>query len=125
MFDMSLERLCLVLLFAAPSIFSQGPVSSSGGTTIVVWRVGSPHAGDTPDTTVPLDLKLSAKKLGVTVRIEAFPAKGFAQTFFDAFEAHQEPDVISIDNYGIIDGITTKLGAFTGMEAARPSPGAW
>jgi hypothetical protein len=85
----------------------------------VVWKVGSPHTGDTPDTTAPLDLKLSAKKLGTTVRIKAFPAKGFAQTFFDAFEAHQEPDVIAIDNYGIIDGITTKLGAFTGIGSSQ------
>jgi trypsin-like peptidase len=91
------------------------PVSAAEERQIIVWRVGSPHRGDTPDTTVPLDLDLSAEKIGRKLKIEAFPAKGFAQTFFDAFKKNQEPDILAIDNYGIIEGITTPLGNFTGI----------
>lgn len=86
-----------------------------GSAPIVVWKVGSPHLGDTPDTTVPLDLKLRAEKIGDEIRIEAFPAAGFAQFFFDAFERKQEPDIVSFDNRGILDGIATQLGGFTGI----------
>lgn len=100
---------------AALSAAAQQPVSTPGERQIVVWRVGSPYTGDIPDTTVPLDLKVNAAKIGCSIRIEAFRAKAFAQTFFDAFERHQEPDVIAFDNYGIIDGITTQLGGFTGI----------
>ena len=93
--------------------------STSEERPISVWKVGSPHTGETPDTTVPLDLELSAEKIGRKVRIQAFPAKGFAQTFFSAFKNHQEPDILAIDNYGIINGITTPLGDFTGIGSSE------
>lgn len=82
---------------------------------ITVWKVGDPHQGDTPDTSIAPDLQQSAEKMGLTIIVKAFPAVGFAQTFFDAFEKGQEPDVLAINNYGIIDGITTPLGDFTGI----------
>ncbi len=56
--------------------------------------------------------------MGYEIRIEAFAAHRFAQIFFDAFATNQEPDVISFDNYGILRGITTQLGAFTGIESS-------
>jgi len=82
---------------------------------ITVWKVGDPHRGDTPDTTIPPDLDQAAKNLGLKITVNAFSAVGFAQQFFDAFEKGQEPDVLAINNYGIIIGITTSLGDFTGV----------
>jgi hypothetical protein len=84
---------------------------------ITVWKVGSPHSGETPDTTVPLDLERSAEQIDHRLKIEAFPAKDFAEAFFEAFKKNQEPDILAIDNYGIINGIRTSLGTFTGIES--------
>lgn len=99
--------LCSALSASAQTVPAAGP--------IVIWKVGSPYTGDTPDTTVPLDLKLRGEKLGREIQIQAFPAVGFAQIFFDAFEKNQEPDIVAFDNIGILEGITTERGAFTGI----------
>jgi hypothetical protein len=82
---------------------------------IIVWKVGSPYQGETPNATIPPDLERSAQKMGFKITVKAFPAMGFAQQFFEALEKGQEPDVLAIDNYGIINGITTPLGDFTGI----------
>jgi len=86
---------------------------------ISVWKVGNPHRGDTPDTRIALDLQKSAEKLGLKITVKAFPPEGFAQQFFDAFEKGQEPDVLAFNNYGIVRGITTDLGHFTGIASAE------
>ena len=107
--------LYLVLLSVPMASLAQQAPSPSGENQILVWRVGSPYVGDTPDTTVPLDLKLRAREIGSRIQIESFPAKGFAREFFDAIEMHQEPDIIAFDNMGIIDGSSTSLGGSTGI----------
>jgi len=87
--------------------------------TIHVWSVGSPHTGGKPESTVPLDIKLQAGRLGYQIEMETFEAKGFAEKFFDAVAQKTEPDILTIDNYGIIEGITTKLGSFTGLASSK------
>jgi len=82
---------------------------------ITVWKVGDPHRGDTPDTKISPDLQQSAERLGLKITVKAFPPEAFAQQFFDAFEEGQEPDVVTFINYGILRGITTALGSFTGI----------
>jgi hypothetical protein len=89
------------------------------GVVIRVWKIGSPHTGDTPDTAVPLDLDASAEKLGYDLKVESFPAEGFAEKFFEAYDKNQEPDILVIDNYGMIDGIKTARGKFTGIGSSR------
>lgn len=84
--------------------------------TIVVWRVGSPHDGDVPEGTIPADLQAEAKKLGCDIEIKSFSAKGFANLFFDAVFTNEEPDILIIDNYGIIKGVQTKTGYITGIK---------
>jgi len=96
---------------------SSTTASPSAEKVITVWKVGSPHSGDTPDTTDPTDLESSAEELGYKLSIESFSANGFAQTFFDAFANNQEPDILVVDNDGIINGITTPLGSFTGIRS--------
>ena len=112
---MSLKRPCVILFSCGLLALAQERVSSFSDAPIIVWRIGSPHTGDTPDTTVPLDLQLKAEKIGSDIKVEAFPAQEFSQIFFEAFKAHQEPDILAFDNYGILDGITTNLGGFTGI----------
>lgn len=74
---------------------------------IRAWKVGSPHKGDIPDSTPPFDLQREANKMGFNLSVEGLPANGFAARFFEAIEKHEEPDILVIDNYGIIDGIST------------------
>ena len=86
---------------------------------ITVWKVGDPSEGGTPDTTIPLDLERSAEQVGHKLRIEAFPARGFAETFFVAFKKNQEPDILAINNIGVIEGIRTSLCTFTGIASSE------
>lgn len=83
--------------------FAQRAASADGRGVIVVWTVGSPATGDTPDAKVPGDLENRAEGIGLRLQIQAFPAKVFAQEFFDAFNAHHEPDVIAFDNASVIE----------------------
>jgi len=107
------------------SVSSAGETKSKSGAgvsqpvDVLVWKVGSPHEGDTPEKVIPIDLLIDAKELGYRLEMETFPAKGFAQRFFDAVSNGTEPDVLAIDNYGIIDGITTALGNFAGIGSSQ------
>ena len=92
-----------------------GGQDSSG--VITVWKIGSPHTGDTPDTSVPLDLDANAEKLGYNLKVESYPAEGFAEKLFEAYGKNQEPDILVIDNYGMIDGIKTARGSFIGIRS--------
>jgi hypothetical protein len=87
---------------------------------IVVWKVGSPHTGATPSASIPLDLEINAERNEQReLKVEAYAAKGFADVLFNAFRTKQEPDILAIDNYGIVDGINTQLGTFTGIGSSE------
>ncbi len=104
-------------LLAPPLESRQGPESAARGTAkaITVWKVGSPYREDAPDTAVPTDLGSTAEELGYKLRIESFPARGFAERFLDSFAKNQQPDILVIDSYGLVDGISTPLGTFKGI----------
>ena len=80
------------------------------GTTIRIWKVGSPHTGDTPHTEMPPALAREAGSRGWRLSIEAFPAQAFADRFFAADRNGSVPDILVFDNFGIIDGIVTNIG---------------
>lgn len=80
-----------------------------------VWKVGSPHQGDTPLPNIPPLLNREARRLGIALDVRVFAAKDFASAFFEARATNDEPDVLVIDNMGHIDGITTALGSFQGI----------
>jgi hypothetical protein len=82
---------------------------------IIIWKVGDPHKGELPDTSISSSLEQIAEKMGFRMAVRAFPAVGFARQFFDAFDEGLEPDILAINNYGIINGIKTALGDFTGI----------
>jgi hypothetical protein len=84
-------------------------------TTIRIWKVGSPHTGDTPPTGMPPALAREAGIRGWRLSIDAFPAHAFAGRFFAAARAGSAPDVLVFNNFGIMKGITTELGTFVGV----------
>jgi hypothetical protein len=112
------QRSCLLRVIAIPicvlsSVALSGSQSATGN--IVVWKVGSPHRGDTPAAAVPLALQREWISRGVNVAVEAFPAAGFAARFLEAATRNAAPDVIVFDNLGVMEGITTPLGTFEGI----------
>jgi hypothetical protein len=96
-------------------------------TPIMVWNVASPHgvpgversAGfpsrADPIGFVPPRLQRRATALGYTIDVKVVSAKEFAPQLFDAIGTANQPDIISIDNYGHLEGITTPQGTFTGI----------
>jgi hypothetical protein len=74
--------------------------------------VGSPYEIGLPPKAISADLKLRAESLGCAIRVEVFPAVGFADRFFGAFQEHQEPDVLAVENVGAISGITMRSGEY-------------
>ena len=96
-----------------------GPASRGAAgqtaTTIRIWKVGSPHSGDTPHTEMPPSLAREAGSRAWRLSIEAFPAEGFAGRFFAAVRDGTAPDLLVFDNFGIMIGIATELGTFVGI----------
>jgi hypothetical protein len=82
---------------------------------INIWIVGSPYNDDVPPSKVPSEIDANARELRVPLDVKVFAARGFAEAFFSAFESGSGPDVLVIDNYGHIEGITTPLGNFAGI----------
>jgi hypothetical protein len=87
----------------------------SSAAVLQVWKVGSPHQGDTPTSSIPPLLNAAALRLGLALELRVFSAKDFASAFFQARVTNDEPDVLVIDNMGHINGITTRLGSFQGI----------
>jgi hypothetical protein len=85
------------------------------GATIRVWKVGSPHTGDVPPTTVSPVLRQQLRKRGIGIEVQSFPAKGFAEIFSDAAGRNAAPDVIAFDNFGVMHGIVTRGERFAGI----------
>jgi len=79
---------------------------------ITVWKVGSPYEIGLPPKAISADLKLRADSLGCAIRVEVFPPVGFADRFFAAFQEHQEPDILAVENKGVIFGITMRSGEY-------------
>ena len=97
-------------------------VRSSAATveTVVVWKVGSPHVGDTPNHVVASSLREESIRRGLQLAVDAFPAKGFAARLLDAMTRNAAPDILVFNNLGVVKGITTRLGRFEGIgEDAR------
>jgi hypothetical protein len=115
-----LAALTCFILFA---LFA-GPLAKSASLNrdkevILIWKIGSPHTGETPSPEIPNELQTEAANLGYRLEIKTFPAVGFADRFFLARVQNEEPDILAIDNWGLITGIRTNLGIFEGIGADK------
>ena len=90
-------------------------VTKTGGNLIRVWSVGSPFTGALPQTRVPPELEHQAEKLGYTIVVENFRAAGFVARFREAFQAHNAPEILTFDNFGILIGVNTPAGPYQGV----------
>jgi len=110
----------ILLIFAC--VFLTLHASSTAHTRrssnlIRVWTVGSPHTGALPRVVVPPELRQRAESLGYTIEVETFRASGFAAQFRQALQAHNEPEILTFDNYGVISGVQTQKGWVEGVDA--------
>lgn len=90
------------------------PVAATDGI-IRIWRVGDPHTAGTPNARVPAAFAREAAGRGWRIAAEAFPPNGFADVFRAAAARGDAPDILVFDNYGVMIGMTTKLGTFEGI----------
>lgn len=111
----------LTLFLHASSIAPVGAntLTKSSSNVIRVWTVGSPHSGALPPAVVPSALRQRAESLGYTIQIEAFRANGFAARFRQALQNHEEPEILTFDNYGVIHGMQTRTGWVEGIDSDR------
>jgi hypothetical protein len=119
---------CITFSFAQQQPSPGSLTCSPQAKAITVWKVGSPYYNGAPGKAISPDLKMKAKSLGCTIQVETFPAVRFADSFFAAFEKHQEPDVLVVENKGVIYGITMRSGEYSeplsGGATVRRSPAA-
>jgi hypothetical protein len=101
---------CSTLSFSQQQALLSSVTCSPQAKAITVWKVGSPYYEGAPGKALSTDLKMKAKSLGCAVEVETFPAVRFADWFFAAFEKHHEPDVLVVENKGVISGITMRSG---------------
>ena len=106
----------LTLCFHASAITARTPDNK----VIRVWTVGSPHTGALPPAVVPPQLRQRAEMLGLTIEIEAFRANGFAAKFRQALLTHDEPEILTFDNYGVLSGMQTRNGWVEGVYSYGP-----
>jgi hypothetical protein len=91
--------------------------TSKPRTPITVWNVASPHPNVAePRALVPPRLERRATALGYAIDVSVVPAKEFAARLFEAMGTDKQPDILSIDNYGHLTGITTGIGNFVGIQ---------
>jgi hypothetical protein len=112
----------LLALFLNSSSVSTATPATSGSSVIRIWTVGSPHTGALPRAVVPPELHQRAETLGYTIEIEAFRASGFATKFRQALLDHNEPEILTFDNYGVIAGVVTRNGSVDGVDLDRQMP---
>jgi hypothetical protein len=91
---------------------SRSPVASN---VITIWKVGSPYDGSTPDASVEPQLASLAQKFGHKLAVRSLLAMDFFDRFKDAVARHEEPDIFTIDNWGLMTGTNTPLGQFVGL----------
>jgi len=91
-------------LLGAKALEAQNPISPNSNQILVVWKAGSPASNQAPDSNVPLNLERKAESMGLRLQVRAFAGIEFAQEFRNALAAHQEPDIIAIENAASIDG---------------------
>jgi len=111
-------------LFSLPISLGVRPSKNSTPTnhaqdSILIWKVGSRYIGEIPDITIPSDLLKAAHEAGLQLQIEAYPAAGIAQRFFDAVSYKTEPDILATNDYGIIEEIKTSSGNSSGIEPSK------
>ena len=105
----------LVFILHASAIAQAEASPQANRTVIRVWTVGSPHTNALPEAAVPTELQRRAESLGYKIEVETFRPAGFAARFRKALDEHNEPEVLTFDNYGIVLGIRTSQGLFEGL----------
>ena len=90
-------------------------MSDASEQRLTIWKVGCPHYGGIPPDDLPDDVRTRAEAAGLLCEVRSFPAEGFHLIFAEAVRESRSPDLLVVGNYGILEGIVTDRGAFTGV----------
>lgn len=89
--------------------------TDDGALVLSVWKVGSPHSGSLPAGNVPSGIRKRASRLGLELDVTRVAPADFFDEYVRAFGANEAPDILVIDNFGHLRGITTDIGRFEGI----------
>jgi hypothetical protein len=117
-------RLTVVLALATVAsvwFHSVAYLQSSEAHHIVVWKIGSPWFAteSSPSTGIPGDIQRAAKGIGFDLEVHGFTARSFRRAFLEARAKHIEPDILVINNIGVIKGMPPRNrgGRLEGIDA--------
>src|SRR6185503_14320083 len=106
---MRCHRILLIFACAFLTLHASSTAHTRRSSNLIrVWTVGSPHTCALPRVVVPPELRQRAESLGYIIEVETFRASGFAAQFRQALQAHNEPEILTFDNYGVISGVQTQ-----------------
>ncbi|MGD0482343.1 MAG: hypothetical protein ABSA42_19395 [Terracidiphilus sp.] len=108
-------------LLGVQALAAQAGVASDGSQVLVVWTAGSPTTDEAPAANIPPNLERKAESMRLHLQVRAFRASEFTQEFLKAFAAHQEPDIIVVENIANIVNPASGQYAVHGMAS---NPGA-
>src|SRR5688572_16845132 len=115
----SVRKIGLTLLYSLAALVlcptAADGTQKNSEQVIRVWKVGSPHRGGVSDVRMPENLSRKAMELNSRIEIRSMHARDLYGLFTHALATNDEPDVLVIDNMGLILGITTQLGRFEGI----------
>jgi len=109
----------LALVFHAALMCAAQAQSIQSGKVIRVWSVGSPLTGAMPQTVVPRALQRQAEKLGYTIEVLNMRAVEFAPKLRQAMDEHNEPEILTFDNFFVLQGVVTDAGRIEGVTFNR------
>lgn len=89
--------------------------NSPESKTLVIWKVGNFSKRDTLEAKIPLKLRRIAEQLNYNVAVETFPAKGFTARLRKAIAQNRQPDILTFDNFSILEGTETNREKFPGI----------
>jgi len=105
----------VALVFHAALMCAAQAQSIQAGNVIRVWSVGSPLTGALPQTVVPRVLQRQAEKLGYTINVLNMRAVEFAPKLQQAMHEHNVPEILTFDNFFVLQGVATNAGRIEGV----------
>lgn len=105
----------LVVVFHAALMCAAQAQRVQSANVIRVWSVGSPLTGALPQTVVPPVLQRQAEKLGYTIEVLNMRAVEFSPKLRQAVHEHNEPEILTFDNFLVLKGTVTAAGRIEGV----------
>lgn len=105
----------VLLINAALCLATPQQAQKRPANLIRVWAVGSPHTSTLPEKAIPLELRQRAETGGYLLEVESLSAAEFPERLRRAVQTHEEPEILTFRNFGIVAGHNTPSGSYQGL----------